>query len=132
MPHIEASAVVATAPEALFKKVDFFGDSAWIPGTAQVTFAGGVRTVTTVDGVKIVERLDFFDRAQRTFRYAIIEAPMPASNYVSTVSITPEGDGSRVRWVADFDAAPDMHEALTQALQGLFDSAVSGLKEGET
>ena len=109
--HIEASVSVPVAPAQAFAFVDYFGGASWVPGTASCeiegTGVGAVRNITTVDGVKLKERLESFDARAHRYSYRLVAAPMPVQDYVSTVEVTPEGTGSRITWKAQFEAPPE-------------------------
>jgi hypothetical protein len=133
MTNIEASVSVAATPEQAFKLVGNFADASWVPGTARTELEGSgigaVRTVTTADGTRLKERLESYDAAAHRYTYALIEAPMPLKNYLSTVEVTGEGKGSRIRWTASFEAPPELAEGIRGALDGLFETAMDGLRE---
>ena len=131
--HIEASVSVPAAPEKAFAAVDYFGDASWVPGTASCqvegTGVGALRNITTVDGVKLKERLESFDASARRYTYRLIEAPMPLKDYVSTVEVAPDGSGSRITWKASFEAPAEGGEGIRGALDGLFRAAMDGLRK---
>jgi hypothetical protein len=132
MPNIDASVVVSATPDQAFALVGDFSDASWVPGTARTELdgsgVGAVRTVTTADGTRLKERLEAYDAAARRYTYALIEAPMPLENYESTVEVTGEGKGARIRWTASFEAPPEMAEGIRGALDGLFKTAMDGLR----
>jgi Polyketide cyclase / dehydrase and lipid transport/Domain of unknown function (DUF4331) len=80
-------------------------DRVWDPLIAQIrltgTGIGQLRTIETIDGKHIVERLEGFDNPGRLYRYSNI-AGLPASNYTGTLSVKPNGTGSSVEWRAQF------------------------------
>jgi hypothetical protein len=72
------------------------------------TGIGQLRTIQTVDGKRIVERLEEMDDAQRRYRYTNVSG-IPASNYLGTLSVREAGSGSSVEWRVQFlaDDQPD-------------------------
>jgi hypothetical protein len=132
MPNIEASVTVSATPEQAFAVVGNFSDASWVPGTARTELdgsgVGAVRTVTTADGTRLKERLEEYDPARRRYTYALVEAPMPLKNYFSTVEVASAGAGALIRWTASFDAPAEMAENIRGALDGLFKTAMDGLK----
>lgn len=79
------------------------------------TADGGVgRRVSIVGGTgeprELVERLTFYDAAQRQFAYAIIAGPAPFKNYVGNFRISPDGPG---RCVFDYWSAFEAAEGAT-------------------
>jgi carbon monoxide dehydrogenase subunit G len=73
----------------------------WHPLIAQIrltgTGVGQLRTVETIDGKVIVERLDATDHARRQYRYSGITG-MGASSYTGVLEVAPKGNGSAVTW----------------------------------
>ena len=69
----------------------------WHPLVARVrligTGIGQLRTIETLDGREIVERLEAVDNAKRFYRYTLI-AGIPASHYTGTIEVKPKGSGS--------------------------------------
>ena len=58
---------------------------------------GQLRTVETIDGKVIIERLDATDNARRQYRYSGVTG-MGASNYTGVLEVAPKGSGSSVTW----------------------------------
>ncbi|MGW3301177.1 SRPBCC family protein [Streptomyces rubiginosohelvolus] len=109
----------------------------WLPyiPTSELSEGGRVRTLVNEEGGVIVERLEAFDNAARSYSYSIVRAPFPVTGYLSTITV---GDGSapdraRVEWSGTFtpdgigedEAAALFHGiyadglgALTQSLAG--------------
>ncbi len=78
----------------------------WLPYIphSQLMEGGRVRRLATPDGSVIVERLIAFDHVGRSYTYAILEAPFPVVDYLSTLSVgeLPDKSGSRVEWLGRF------------------------------
>ena len=61
--------------------------------------------------------------------YSILDSPMPLTNYVATLRLTPITDQERtfIEWSADFDCAPEREAELVASIganvfQGGFDA----------
>ena len=54
---------------------------------------GQLRTIETIDGKQIIERLDEIDPSVRFYRYTNISG-IPASNYTGMLGVKPKGGGS--------------------------------------
>ena len=61
------------------------------------TGVGQLRTIETIDGKQIIERLDAIDNAGRFYRYTNI-AGLPVANYTGMLAVKPNGAGSSVEW----------------------------------
>jgi mxaD protein len=99
---------------------------------------GAVRTLTVKDGPSFTEELLAFDDANHSYKYRIVESPLPLRDYHSTVSVKadPKG-GTRVHWTGTFkrkstsDTPPDAEndEAATKLVTGVYEGGLSNLKK---
>jgi len=108
---------------------DFNALPTWHPAIANSSIEGGldpatvgcVRNFNLVDdGGNIREKLLGLSDHTMTCTYAILEAPMPLTNYVAELSLSPLGDGKRcvALWTAEFECAPENEEELVQLVGG--------------
>ncbi|WP_401733553.1 SRPBCC family protein [Stenotrophomonas muris] len=76
----------------------------WLPYIPQSTLSDGgrVRHLANPDGDAIVERLEAFDQADRSYTYSILQAPFPVTGYRSTLRVVEQGGGSRIDWSGEF------------------------------
>ena len=85
----------------------------WHPLVAKVTLTGTgigqLRTLGTLDGGQVIERLEAVDNTKRVYRYTMI-AGVAASRYVGTLEVKPKGNGCVVDWRVQFLASnqPDI------------------------
>jgi hypothetical protein len=99
------------APGEVWALIGPFG-GAWHPLVADIRLTGAgigeLRTIQTIDGKRMIERLEEIDDAQRLYRYTNVSG-IPASNYLGTLSVRPAGSGSSVEWRVQFlaDDQPD-------------------------
>ncbi|MFG3592478.1 DUF4331 family protein [Bradyrhizobium sp. RDI18] len=109
-PNLDLQAVAETVdvnatPDKVWELIGQFGVANWHPLIAQIrvtgTGPGQLRTIETVDGKQIIERLDAVDPAGRFYRYANV-AGLPVANYTAMLSVKPNGAGSSVEWRAQF------------------------------
>ena len=101
---VAESVELAAAAERVWALIGQFGND-WHPLVARVrltgTGIGQFRTIETIDGKTIIERLEVVDEAQRFYRYAQV-AGVPASHYVGTLEVRPKGEGCVVEWRVQF------------------------------
>lgn len=88
------------------------------------------RTLTLKDGGKIKERL--VDTGTTSYRYEIIESPLPVKNYEAQFSVTPDDDDLdeiNVGWSATYDPADgkDAKEAR-KVIDGIFKDGIDSIK----
>jgi hypothetical protein len=112
LQSVVESADLAAPPDKVWALIGDFGGY-WHPLVASIHTTGSgvgqLRTIETVDGKRIVERLDAIDNAQHSYRYSKV-AGIPASNYSGELGIKPKGSGSTVEWRVQFlaDGQPDL------------------------
>jgi uncharacterized protein YndB with AHSA1/START domain len=138
MARIFISSVISAPVARVWERVrDFNGMPRWHPAIRESRIENGepsdkvgcVRDFRLQNGDRIREKLlglsdyDFF------CTYAILESPMPLTNYVATLRLTPVTDGDRTfaEWSAEFDCAPEAVGDLvggigTNVFQAGFDS----------
>ena len=138
MARIFTSTVIGAPTAKVWERVrDFNGLPKWHPGIRESRIENGappdqigcVRDFRLQNGDRIREKLlglsdyDFF------YTYTILESPMPLTDYIATLRLTPITDGDRTfaEWTAEFQCAPDVEEGLvmgigTNVFQGGFDS----------
>ena len=98
---VAESTALSAAPDKVWELIGPFG-AMWHPLIAQVSLTGTgngqLRTVETIDGKRIIERLDATDNARRQYRYSGVTG-MGASNYTGVLEVAPQGSGgSTVTW----------------------------------
>jgi hypothetical protein len=109
---VAESVELAAAPDTVWSLIGQFSID-WHPLVARVGLTGEgigqLRTIGTVDGKEIVERLDAIDNAKRFYRYTQI-AGIAAAHYTGVIEVTPKGSGCIVDWRVQFlaDNQPDI------------------------
>ncbi|UVL91774.1 SRPBCC family protein [Pseudomonas sichuanensis] len=76
----------------------------WLPFIPQSALSEGgrVRTLKSIDGDTIIERLLDFNEAGRSYSYTILQGPAPVRDYQSTLRVVSAGQGARVEWSGSF------------------------------
>jgi mxaD protein len=124
---------------------DFDSLNKWHPGFAKDEIVKGddnkpgtVRKLTIKDGPSFTEELLAFDEATHSYRYRIIESPLPVRNYVSHISVKPDGKGgSKVTWSGTFkrkstsDTPPEAEndDAAIKLITGVYEAGLANLKK---
>jgi len=121
---------LAAAPDQVWGLIGQFGGR-WHPLIANLkltgTGVGQLRTIETIDGKEIVERLDSTDNAARSYRYTNIVG-IPASNYVGMLEVKPNGSGSSVEWRAQYLANNSPNLIVRAIVSTLFKTGLDSLK----
>jgi ribosome-associated toxin RatA of RatAB toxin-antitoxin module len=98
----------------------------WLPFIAksEPSEGGRVRHLQTADGGVVVERLQRFDNAARTYSYSISESPFPVSEYLATLKVEALTDSTaKVTWSGVFTPVAGVTDA---AVEELFSGVYSG------
>jgi hypothetical protein len=106
----------------------------WHPAVAscEESKEGGTtfRTLTLKDGGKIKEKL--VDTGATSYRYEIIESPLPVKNYEAQFSVTPDDDDLdeiNVGWSATYDPADGTEDkAARKVIDGIFKDGIESIK----
>jgi hypothetical protein len=88
------------------------------------------RTLTLKDGGKIKEKL--VDTGATSYRYEIIESPLPVKNYEAQFSVTPDDDDLdeiNVSWSATYDPADGKEDKeARKVIDGIFKDGIESIK----
>jgi mxaD protein len=99
---------------------------------------GAVRALSIKDGPVIKEQLTAFSEAQHSFTYKFVETPFPIKDYVSTLHVKANKDGTTlVRWSSTFkrknpaDNPPDAESdaAGVKLITGVYRGGLYNLKK---
>lgn len=127
---------VAAETAALWKQ---FGGwcaiAEWHPAvkTCEEIKEGGAdyRMLTLQDGAKIKEKL--LNKSGVSYRYAIVESPLPVKNYEAQFSIVPDDDDLdevNIVWAATYDAADGKEDKDARgAIDGVFKGGIDNIKK---
>jgi polyketide cyclase/dehydrase/lipid transport protein/uncharacterized protein DUF4331 len=121
---------LSAAPDRVWDLIGQFGGS-WHPLIAQIRVTGSglgeLRTIETIDGKQIVERLEALDNSGRFYRYSNI-AGLPVANYTGMLSVKPNGAGTSVEWRAQFLPNGQATIAVKTIVSTLFKAGLDSLK----
>ncbi|HEY8333180.1 MAG TPA: SRPBCC family protein [Tardiphaga sp.] len=142
---VEETIAIKAPPDVVWKVVkDFAGLSGWHAAVASCAGEGGngngaMRTFTLKSGGELVDSLDEYDEAAKSYSYRLakenVEA-FPVSFYSDTLTVKAAGDGSEVEWIGRFyrgdtgnyPPATLDDEAAMAAMQNFFRDGLASLK----
>jgi Polyketide cyclase / dehydrase and lipid transport len=116
--------------DALWKKVgDFCGIAAWHPAIEKCVLSadGKQRTLSLKGGGTIVEALEKWDDANRSYTYTILSGPLPVANYHSTISVAGDPKGSALKWIGEYDAHGASDADAKKAIDGVYEAGAKVL-----
>ncbi len=88
------------------------------------------RTLTLADGGKIKEKL--LAQSAVSYRYEIVESPLPVKNYEAQFSIVPDDDDEdevNIAWAATYDAEGKPDKEARGVIDGIFKDGLASIKE---
>jgi hypothetical protein len=140
MPRVYVSSVIDAPALRVWDRVrDFNGLPRWHPAIRDSRIENGeppdkvgcIRDFHLQNGDRIRERLLGLSDFDYFCTYAILESPMPLSDYVATLRLTPVTDGDRcfAEWTAEFECDEAEAEGLVDGIgTNVFLAGLSALK----
>ena len=138
MPRVYISSVIDAPAARVWERVrDFNGLPRWVPAVRDSRIENGepadrigaVRDFHLQNGDRLREKLLGLSDYDLFCTYSILESPMPLTDYVATLRLTPVTDGDRTfwHWESRFDTPPERERELQQMVaenvyQGGFDA----------
>ncbi len=141
MIRVYTSSVIDASAEAVWRVIrDFNALPGWHPVIVDSRIENGqpsdkvgcVRAFRLRDGGFIREQLLCLSDFDFQCIYSILESPMPLTDYVATLKLTPVTDGNRTfaEWSAEFECEPARERELAQNIgQGVFQAGFDALKQ---
>jgi Polyketide cyclase / dehydrase and lipid transport/Domain of unknown function (DUF4331) len=130
LQSVADSVELSAPPDRVWELLGQFGGS-WHPLIASIRVIGSgigqLRVIETIDGKRIIERLDELDNSAKLYRYSNI-AGIPASNYTGTFEVKPSATGSSVEWRAEFLADGQGTILVKAIVSTLFKTGLESLK----
>src|SRR6516162_3094754 len=109
MAQAPATIDIPAAPDRVWQLIGGFGSLLdWLPSIpkSELTEGGRVRRLANVRGDIIVERLEAFDNAARSYTYTILQAPFPVTGYRSTLRVREVTAGPLREWSGRVSSRP--------------------------
>ncbi|MBP5953667.1 SRPBCC family protein [Pseudomonas sp. P42] len=102
----------------------------WLPfiPSSELSDGGRVRSLKTADGAVVVERLQTFDNAAKTYSYSIEQAPFPATDYLATIKVEAQRQGAQVTWSGRFTAKGVSDDEVVALFTGIYQGGLEALR----
>ena len=118
MARVYASSVIDAPAAKVWEKIrDFNALPRWHPRIRESRIENGepsdkigcVRDFRLQNGDRLREKLLGLSDYDMFCTYSILESPMPLTDYIATLRLTPISDGDRtfIEWTAEFDCTAD-------------------------
>lgn len=138
MARVYTSSVINAPSSKVWERIrDFNGLPKWHPRIRESRIedalpadkVGCIRNFNLQNGDNIREQLLGLSDYDLFYSYSMLEGPMPLSDYIATLRLTPvtEGDRTFIEWSAEFECDPENEDDLvsgigTNVFQGGFDA----------
>ncbi|MEO7430053.1 MAG: SRPBCC family protein [Acidimicrobiales bacterium] len=124
MAEGKAEITIERTPDEVWALVGRFeGLEEWMPGIDACEMDGDIRKLQTM-GLEIHEQLKDRDDAARRISYSVVKSPMALEHHLATLTVTAEGEGSRLEWA--YEVRPDEMAAL---FAPIYDGSVTAVKQ---
>ncbi len=140
MARVYVSSVIGAPAARVWERVrDFNALPRWHPAIRDSRIedalpsdkVGCIRNFHLQNGDNIREKLLGLSDYDLFCTYSILESPMPLTDYVATLRLTPVTDGDRcfAEWSAEFSCAPEAEDELVNGIAGnVFQTGFDALK----
>lgn len=140
MARVYVSSVIGAPAKSVWERVrDFNGLPRWHPRIRDSRIedalppdkVGCIRHFHLQNGDTIREQLLGLSDYDLFYSYAILESPMPLTDYIATLRLTPVTDGERcfIEWTAEFTCDSSVEADLTSGIaQNVFQGGFDALK----
>ena len=127
MARAYVSSVIDVSAQKVWERIrDFNGLPKWHPRIQESRIEdalpsdkiGCIRNFTLQNGDNIREQLLGLSDYDLFYTYAILKSPMPLTDYLATLRLTPVTDGERcfAEWSAEFNCSPDDESDLVNGI----------------
>ena len=140
MARVYVSSVIDAPAAKVWEKVrDFNALPRWHPRIRESRIENGepsdkigcVRDFRLQNGDHLREKLLGLSDYDMFVTYSILESPMPLTDYMATLRLTPISDGNRtfIEWTAEFDCAAEAAPGLVDGIaNNVFQAGFDALK----
>ncbi|MDR2306648.1 MAG: SRPBCC family protein [Paucimonas sp.] len=103
----------------------------WLPFIPESALSEGgrVRTLKSVDGDTIIERLLDYNEAGRRYSYTILSGPAPVHDYESTLRVVATAQGARIEWSGSFVPDGITDAEATEMFFSIYRDGLAALKQ---
>lgn len=104
----------------------------WYPGidscTEETVDGAPHRRLTASDGAVFLEKMLGHDDASMSYSYAIIESPLPISDYSADFTVKDDGGHAVVVWHSRFEPSGVSEEEATGVVTSIYETGLDAIK----
>lgn len=135
MTRVSVSQRVAADADAVWELIgDFNGLPAWAAGVTDSAVdgadVGAIRTVGLPGGRRLKERLESLDEVGRSYSYSIVEGAAGTRDYLSTLKVWANRDGSsEVVWSSEFEVVDAPEDEVRGRIEGFYRASLERVRD---
>lgn len=126
---------IAAPPEKVWETIgNFCGIGDWHPAVenceASMQDGKAIRKLTIKGGEgTILESELSRSEDKMSYSYAVLDGILPVAGYISTIAVTPGGDGSRVTWFGVFEAKGVDDAKAVAKISEIYETGLAAIAE---
>jgi hypothetical protein len=134
---VKETVKLAAPPAKVWEKIGHFAELTWHPAIKASEASDGDKADSQrrldLGGPVLWEAMVSYKPAAHTYSYRILDngsnqKVVPVSNYVATIKVSPDGEGSEVVWSSTFKPAPGTQaDAAQKAIVGIYRAGLDAL-----
>lgn len=132
MTKVSISTKLAAPADTVWKVIGGFNAlPAWHPAIkeSKLDAGGRVRKLDLAGGGSMTEKLEKFDDNQHVYSYSIVQSPLPVSDYVSTIKVSEDANGSKIEWSSEFSPTGASETDAMKVVEGIYQAGFENLKK---
>jgi uncharacterized protein YndB with AHSA1/START domain len=132
MTKVSLTTKLAVPADQVWKVIGGFNAlPEWLPPVkaSKLDAGGRVRKLDLAGGGSVTEKLETFDDKKHAYSYSITNSPLPVANYVATIKVSEDGDGSTIEWSSEFSPSGASETEARKVIEGIYQSGFENLKK---
>ena len=103
----------------------------WLPPVkaSKLDAGGKVRTLDLAGGGTVTEKLETLDDEKHVYSYSITNSPLPVANYLATIKVSEDGEGSTIEWSSEFSPAGASETEARKVIEDVYQAGFENLKK---
>jgi hypothetical protein len=130
MTRLTKQLAIDASPERVWTVLgDLSATPNWLPGTVSARIDGSTRVCMMADGDEVLEQIDNYSTADRTYRWRHLRVPLPVRDSHGTFSVVADGDVAMIVLETDFEPLDPGHDPeVTAMIDGAYQESLESLR----